>query len=132
MDTGLLIVRVVFGLIMSAHGSQKLFGWFGGYGLVGTGRVLEGLGLRPGPFVAALAGMAETFGGLLLALGFIEPLASMAIISVMLTAIGSVHWGNGLFATTNGAEVPLLYATVAAGVALTGPGAYSVDALFGL
>jgi len=132
MDTGLLVIRLVFGAVMAAHGTQKLFGWFGGYGLSGTGGFFEGLGFRPGRLFAAIAGLAETFGGLLLALGFLEPLAAMAIISVMVTAIGSVHWGNGLFAATNGIEVPLLYASAAAGLALAGPGAYSFDALFGL
>jgi putative oxidoreductase len=132
MNIGLLLIRVVFGALMAAHGSQKLFGWFGGYGLAGTGGFFEQLGFRPGRLFAALAGVTETFSGLLFAIGFLEPLAAMGIISVMIVAIGSVHWGNGLFATTNGVEVPLLYSTAAAAVALTGPGAYSVDAIFGL
>ena len=132
MDAGLLIVRLVFGSLMAAHGSQKLFGWFGGYGLTGTGGFFEGLGFRPGRLFAAIAGLAETFGGLLFALGFLEPIAAMAIISVMVVAIGSVHWGNGLFAATNGIEVPLLYASAAAALALTGPGNYSFDAISGL
>ena len=132
MDAGLLVIRVVLGALMAAHGSQKLFGWFGGYGLTGTGGFFEALGFRPGRLFAALAGFAETFGGLLFAVGFLAPWASMAIISVMLVAIGSVHWGNGLFAMSNGVEVPLLYAAAAAGVALTGPGAYSLDAIFAL
>lgn len=132
MNAGLLVIRVVFGALMAAHGSQKLFGWFGGYGLAGTGRFLEQLGFRPGRLFAALAGVTETFSGLLFAIGFLEPLAAMGIISVTIVAIGSVHWGNGLFAATNGVEVPLLYSTAAAAVALTGPGAYSVDAIVGL
>jgi putative oxidoreductase len=132
MNAGLLVIRVVFGALMAAHGSQKLFGWFGGYDLAGTGGFLEQLGFRPGRLFAALAGAAETLGGLLFALGFLEPLAAMGIISVMIVAIGSVHWGNGLFAATNGVEVPLLYSTAAAAVALAGPGAYSVDAIVGL
>jgi putative oxidoreductase len=132
MSAGLLVIRVVIGAMMAAHGSQKLFGWFGGYGLAGTGGFFEQLGFRPGRLFAALAGATETFGGLLFAIGFLQPLASMAIISVMVVAIGSVHWGNGLFAMTNGVEVPLLYSTAAAAVALTGPGVYSVDAIFGL
>jgi putative oxidoreductase len=132
MNAGLLVIRVVFGALMAAHGSQKLFGWFGGYGLAGTGGFFEQLGFRPGRLFAALAGVTETFSGLLFAIGFLEPLAAMGIISVMIVAIGSVHWGNGLFAATNGVEVPLLYSTAAAAVALTGPGAYSVDAIFGL
>jgi putative oxidoreductase len=132
MDAGLLIVRLVFGAIMAAHGAQKLFGWFGGYGLAGTGAFFERLGFRPGPFFAALAGLGETFGGLLLAVGLFEPVGAMAVIAVMIVAIGSVHWGHGLFATTNGVEVPLLYASAATALTLTGPGAYSLDAIFGL
>jgi putative oxidoreductase len=132
MNAGLLVVRLVFGALMAAHGAQKLFGWFGGYGLTGTGGFFEGLGFRPGRLFAAAAGLAETFGGLLFAFGFLEPLAAMAIISVMIVAIGSVHWGHGLFAATNGVEVPLLYASAAAALALTGPGAFSFDAIFGL
>lgn len=132
MDAGLLIVRLVFGALMAAHGSQKVFGWFGGYGLAGTGGFFEGLGFRPGRLFAAIAGFTETFGGLLFALGLLTPAAAMAIISVMVVAIGSVHLGNGLFAATNGVEVPLLYAAAAAALALTGPGTYSLDAIFGL
>jgi len=132
MNIGLLLVRLVFGALMAAHGTQKLFGWFGGYGLTGTGGFFDGLGFRPGRLFAAAAGLAETFGGLLLALGFLTPLAAMAIVSVMVVAIGSVHWGHGLFAATNGVEVPLLYASAAAAIALVGPGAYSFDAIFGL
>jgi putative oxidoreductase len=132
MDGGLIIVRFVFGALMAVHGSQKLFGWFGGYGLAGTGGFFEGLGFRPGPFFAAAAGLAETLGGLLLVVGLFEPVGAMALIAVMIVAIGSVHWGHGLLATTNGVEVPLLYASVAAALTLTGPGAYSLDAIFGL
>jgi putative oxidoreductase len=131
MNEGLLIVRVVFGALMAAHGAQKLFGWFGGYGIAGTGAFLEGLGFRPGPLFAALAGLSETFGGLLLALGLFQPVASMAIIAVMIVAIGSVHLGRGIFAATNGVEVPLLYASAAAALALTGSGVYSLDAILG-
>src|SRR5437773_11575267 len=102
MSAGLLILRLVFGGLFAVHGSQKLFGWFGGYGLSGTGGFLEGLGFRPGRLFAAMAGLAETFGGLLFALGFLEPVAAMAIISVMVVAIGSVRWGIGLLASTHG------------------------------
>lgn len=127
-----MAIRLVFGALMAAHGSQKLFGWFGGYGIAGTGAFFEGLGFRPGPMFAALAGLAEALGGLLLALGFLEPVSAMAIISVMVVAIGTVHAEHGLFAATNGIEVPVLYATAAAALTLTGPGAYSFDAVFGL
>src|SRR5712691_12207721 len=128
LSAALLIARLVVGPSISAHGAQKLFGWFGGYGLAGTGGFFEELGFRPGPFFAAAAGLAETLGGLLLVVGLFEPVAAMAIIAVMIVAIGSVHWGHGLLATTNGVEVPLLYISAAAALTLTGPGAYSLDA----
>jgi putative oxidoreductase len=117
---------------MAAHGTQKLFGWFGGYGLTGTGGFFEGLGFRPGRLFAAMASTAEIAGGLLLALGFLGPIGPAVLVSVMVVAAGSVHWQHGLFSQNNGIEVPLLYATTAALLALTGYGAYSVDAALGL
>lgn len=132
MDSGLLLARLVFGLLMAGHGSQKLFGWFGGYGLAGTGGFFEQLGFRPGRFFAAIAGATELVAGLLLALGLLGPLAPALIVSVMLVAMATVHWQHGLWASNNGIEVPLLYAVAAVALALTGFGAYSVDAALGL
>ena len=132
MDAGLLLARMVFGLLMAAHGSQKLFGWFGGYGLAGTGGFFESLGFRPGRFFAAAAGATELSAGLLVALGLLGPLGPALIVSVMIVAMATVHWQHGLFAQNNGIEVPLLYAAAAVAIALTGPGAYSLDALLGL
>jgi putative oxidoreductase len=132
MDAGLLLARVVLGLLMAAHGSQKLFGWFGGYGLAGTGGFFESLGFRPGRFFAMAAGVTEFAGGLLLALGLLGPLGPAMVLSVMIVAAGSVHISNGLFAANNGIEVPLLYGTGAAAIALIGNGAYSLDAALGL
>jgi putative oxidoreductase len=132
MDTGLLIVRMVVGLVMAAHGAQKLFGWFGGYGLAGTGGFFESLGFRPGRFFAAAAGFTEVAGGLLLALGLLGPLGPAMIISVMIVAIATVHWQHGLFASNNGYELPLLNIAAVAGVALIGHGGYSLDAALGL
>ena len=132
MDVGLLLARMVFGLLMAAHGSQKLFGWFGGYGLAGTGGFFESLGFRPGRFFAAAAGASELVAGLLVALGLLGPLGPALIVSVMIVAMATVHWQHGLFAQSNGIEVPLLYAVAAVAIALTGPGAYSLDALLSL
>jgi putative oxidoreductase len=132
MDAGLLIARAVFGLVMAAHGTQKLFGWFGGYGLAGTGAFFEQLGFRPGKAFAAAASAAEIASGLLLALGLLGPVGPALMISVMVVAAITVHWTHGLFAQNNGIEVPLLYAAAAVAIALVGPGAYSLDALLGL
>jgi putative oxidoreductase len=132
MDTGLLVLRLTLGGLMAAHGAQKLFGWFGGYGLAGTGGFFEGLGFRPGRLFAALAGATEVAGGLLLAFGLLGPVGGALVVSVMVVAALSVHWQHGVFATSNGIEVPLLYGTVAVALALTGPGVYSLDALLGL
>ncbi len=132
MDTGVLLARVVLGSLMAAHGAQKLFGWFGGYGLAGTGGFFESLGFRPGRFFAAAAGSTEVVGGLLLALGLLGPLGPALIVSVMVVAMGAVHWHNGVFAGNNGIEVPLLYAIASIGLAATGFGAYSLDAVLAL
>jgi putative oxidoreductase len=132
MHEGLLLLRLIFGLVMAAHGAQKLFGWFGGYGIAGTGGFFETIGFRPGKLFAALAGLGEFGGGLLLALGFLGPVGGALILSVMIVATVTVHLGKGLFATSGGIEVPLLYAAAATALALTGPGRYSLDAILGL
>jgi putative oxidoreductase len=132
MDVGLLVVRVVVGLLMAAHGAQKLFGWFGGYGLAGTGGSFESLGFRPGRLFAGAAGLGEFGGGLLLALGLLGPFGPAVLLSVMIVAAVTVHWRNGLFAVSNGIELTLVYGTVAVAIALTGFGGLSLDHLLGL
>ena len=132
LSAGLLVARLALGLAMAAHGSQKLLGWFGGYGLKGTGGFFERLGFRPGVAFAAAASLSGVTGGLLLALGFLGPVGPAIIIGVMIVAAVTVHLKNGFFAATNGFEVAYLYAAGAAALLLTGPGAYSVDALFGI
>jgi putative oxidoreductase len=132
VSAGLLVARIVLGLLMAAHGSQKLFGWFGGYGLAGTGGFFESLGFRPGRTFAPAAGLAEVVSGLLIATGFLGPVGPAILVSVMIVAAVSVHVQHGVFASSNGIEVPLLYGVGAVALALTGPGIYSLDALLGI
>jgi putative oxidoreductase len=132
ISVGLLLARLVVGLLMAAHGSQKLFGWFGGPGLAGTGMFFEALGFRPGRFFAMMASVTEFVSGILVALGFLGPIGPALMLSVMIVAAVSVHWKNGLFAQSNGIELALFYGTVAVAFALTGYGDYSLDAALGL
>jgi putative oxidoreductase len=131
MSTGLLIARLVFGTVMAAHGTQKLFGWFGGYGIAGTGGFFESLGFRPGRLLAVAAGLGEVTSGLLVASGLLGPIGPAVMLLVMIVA-SSLHWNNGLFAMNNGIEVPLLYGAAAVALAFTGYGVYSLDAFFGI
>ena len=130
MAYGLLVLRVVVGGTMFAHGAQKLFGWFGGHGLRGTGGFFGSLGFRAPLMMAFLAGASEA-SGLLFALGFLTPLAALAIVTVMLVAVGSVHWRNGFFVMGGGYEFNLTLLTVAVAVAVSGPGRFSVDRWLG-
>ena len=132
LGPGLLLARLVIGPVVAAHGTQKLFGWFGGYGLSKTGEFFAALGFRPGRTFAALASLAEITSGVLVALGFLGPVGPALMISVMLVAMITVHWQNGLFASGNGVEVPLLYMTAALGLALTGYGPYALDGVLGI
>lgn len=131
MELGLLLLRVVVGLLVAGHGAQKLFGLFGGHGLAGTGSFFEQLGFRPGRTMALVAGASEVGAGLLLVLGLLTPLAGAGVIGTLLVA-STVHAGKGLWAQQGGYELPLVYAVMGAVLALTGPGAYSLDALLGL
>jgi putative oxidoreductase len=132
LSAGLLVARVVLGLLMAAHGAQKLFGWFGGHGLAGTGGFFEQLGFRPGKLFAATAATTESVSGLLVALGLLGPVGPALMLSVMIVAAVSVHAKNGVFASANGIEMPLLYAVGAVALALTGPGLFSLDAALGI
>jgi putative oxidoreductase len=131
MDLGILMLRLTIGMAMVGHGSQKLFGWFGGYGPDATGRFMEGLGFRPGRRHALAAGWVEVAGGLLLALGLLTPLGSALIASVMVVAAATVHGKNGFFISSGGYEFNLVLGVAALAVAFTGPGALSLDALAG-
>lgn len=126
---GLLIIRLVVGLGFMAHGSQKLFGWFGGYGPKGTGGWMESIGIKPGVAMAVMAGLLEFAGGLMFAAGLATVLASLLIAVTMVMAIVKVHGKNGYWNTAGGYEYNLLLLAVVVGVALTGAGAYSIDAL---
>jgi putative oxidoreductase len=131
MELGILLLRVTVGLTLAAHGTQKLLGWFGGYGIAGTAGWLESVGFRPGRRHAILAGITEIGGGLLLAIGLATPLAAAIVASVMIVAAAVAHFKNGFFITSGGYEYNVILGVAALSVAFTGPGAISVDALFG-
>ncbi len=131
MTIALLIARLIVGLGLSAHGAQKLFGWFGGYGPKGTGDFFESVGWRPGVLFAVAAGLGEVGGGLLVALGFLGGAGPGLVVLVMLTAIITSHLGKGFF-IPNGWELPGLYIAGALAIDFAGFGAYSLDNAFGL
>ncbi|WP_290788774.1 DoxX family protein [Exiguobacterium sp. UBA7533] len=131
MDTGLLIIRLIIGLTFAAHGTQKLFGWFGGHGIAGTGGWFESIGMKPGKALAITAGLAELIGGLLFAGGVFLWIAAILIIGSMLIAIVKVHGANGYWVTQNGYEYNMALIVIALGVAMIGAGDYSLAALIG-
>lgn len=122
-----LAVRIPVGIIFVAHGAQKLFGAFGGYGLEGTGQFMASLGLTPGYLMALLAGSAEFFGGLALLFGVLVRPAAAALAFAMLVAIFSVHIGNGLFMDKNGYEFGLALLAASVSLLISGAGRLSVD-----
>lgn len=129
-DAGLapLAIRIPLGIIFAAHGAQKLFGWFGGYGLNGTAQWMDSIGLHPGLLLALLAGGAEFFGGLALLLGLLVRPSSAALAFTMLVAIFSVHFSNGLFMSKNGYEYALAMLAATVSLSISGAGLLSVDA----
>ncbi|MFJ3641964.1 DoxX family membrane protein [Streptomyces sp. NPDC090108] len=129
-DVGLLLLRLGTGGALAAHGAQKLFGWFGGYGLTGTGQFMESVGYSPGRGSAAAAGLAEMGGGTLLALGLATPAAGAAAAGAMAGA-AAVHLPNGFFAQSGGFEHPAALGLAAACLAVTGPGRLSLDHALG-
>jgi putative oxidoreductase len=131
MDIGFLLLRLTVGLTLAAHGAQKLFGWFGGPGLDGTGVFFEKLGFLPGRRHALMAGLAEAGGGLFLALGLVTPFAAAVVLAVMLVAAVTVHLKQGFFLTTGGYEYTLILGAAGLSLAFTGPGSLSLDALLG-
>lgn len=124
-----LALRLAAGIIFAAYGSQKLFGWFGGYGLEGTGQWMESIGLAPGYLMALAAGSAEFFGGLLLIVGLLTRPTAIVLAITMLVAIVSVHLPNGLFMANNGYAFGLALMAIALSAAVSGAGRFSVDNL---
>ena len=122
-----LILRVPVGLILAAHGAQKLFAWFGGYGLEGTGQWMASIGLEPGYWLAMMAGSAEFFGGSALVIGLLTRPAAVVAGFTMLIAIFSVHISHGLFMANNGYEYALTLLVVMAALAIQGAGSFSLD-----
>lgn len=123
-----LALRLPIGIIFAAHGAQKLFGWFGGYGLEGTGKWMASIGLEPGYLMALLAGSGEFFGGLALIIGLLVRPAAAVLVIAMLVAIFSVHFANGLFMSNNGYEFGLALLAASVSLMLSGAGRASIDA----
>ncbi|ABM24191.1 DoxX family protein [Shewanella putrefaciens] len=124
-----LALRIPIGIILIAHGAQKLFGWFGGYGLEGTGQWMASIGLTPGYLMALMAGSSEFFGGLFLLLGLLTRPTALVLSFTMVVAIFSVHIGNGLFLANNGYEFGLALLAATVSLAISGAGKLSLDNL---
>ncbi len=131
-DLGLLILRLTVGGLLGGHGSQKLFGWFGGYGIKGTAGFLESMNFKPGHLWAGAAGASEFGGGALTALGFLHPLGPIGTLAAMIVASVTAHAGKPIWAAEGGAELPVTYIASALALALSGPGRFSLDSLFGI
>ena len=127
LSTSTLPLRLVAGIIFSAHGAQKLFAWFGGYGLEGTGQWMDSIGLGPGYLMALLVGSTEFFGGILLILGLLTRPTSAILAITMMVAIVKVHLVNGLFMSNNGYEFALALLAMTLALAISGAGKYSAD-----
>lgn len=121
------VLRIPVGLILAAHGAQKLFAWFGGYGLEGTGQWMASIGLEPGYLMALAAGSAEFFGGLALVLGLLTRPAALVSAFTMLVAIFAVHFENGLFMSNNGYEYALTLFVVSVALTIQGAGKFALD-----
>lgn len=132
MKVGLTLLRAIVGVLFFGHGTQKLFGWFGGHGIEGTAGFFESIGLKPGRKHATAAGAAEAGGGALLALGFLTPAAAASLIGVMSTAIRKVHAKNGPWVTEGGYEYNLALIAIMVTLADVGPGDVSIDHALGI
>jgi putative oxidoreductase len=127
LSNSTLPLRLIAGIIFAAHGSQKLFAWFGGYGLDGTGQWMDSIGLGPGYLMALLVGSTEFFGGILLILGLLTRPTSAVLAITMVVAIIKVHLANGLFMSNNGYEFALALLAMTLALAISGAGKYSAD-----
>jgi putative oxidoreductase len=132
LSFGLLVLRVIFGALMAGHGAQKLFGWFGGHGVKGTAGWLESMGMKPGKPWAIMAGASEFGGGVLTALGFLNPLGPLAATGAMGMAAAKVHGGKPIWVTSGGAELPLTNIAIALALGIAGPGKFSADCALGI
>ncbi|MDQ3931068.1 MAG: DoxX family protein [Chloroflexota bacterium] len=132
LSFGLLVLRVIFGALMAGHGAQKLFGWFGGHGVKGTAGWLESMGMKPGKPWALLAGASEFGGGVLTALGFLNPLGPLASTGAMGMAAAKVHAGKPIWVTSGGAELPVTNMAIALALGIAGPGKFSLDCRLGI
>ena len=132
LSLGLLILRVVGGLTLAAHGAQKLFGWFGGPGFAKTMNGQRTMGFKPALLWTLLVILGELGGGLSVALGFLTPLGAAGMVGAMVMAIFKSHWKNGFFNSKRGYEFPLSLLTIGLAIGVMGPGSYSLDALLGI
>jgi len=131
MDIAFLILRVVVGLTLAAHGAQKVFGWFEGSRIEGFAAGLTRMGMKPARLWAWVAGLSELVGGLLIALGLLWPVGPAVAVGAMLVAIVTVHWAKGFFNSKGGIEFPLVVLATCVALAIGGPGAYALDRLVG-
>lgn len=131
-DVGKLTIRGIAGVLLVGHGTQKLFGAFGGPGLAGTSHWLESMRLRPGRLWALMAGTSEAGGGVLMSTGFLHPLGPIMSLSAMIMALAKGHWGKPIWSTKGGGELPLTNAAIAVEQLLQGPGKYALDTVFGI